>query len=48
MISGGGGIIFSIADLNGTSASLYAKIKIKGKVVECVSSTMGMELPMLD
>lgn len=35
MISGGGGI-FSIADLNGPSASLYAKVKIKGKVVECL------------
>ena len=35
MISGGGGI-FSVADLNGPSATLYAKIKIKGKEIECI------------
>lgn len=35
MISGSGSIIFSMADLNGLSASLYAKVKIKGKEFEC-------------
>lgn len=35
MISGSGSIIFSTADLNGLSESLYAKVKIKGKEFEC-------------